>query len=137
MKDSIINITETYHENGVLITAFQRTVKRIFDLLVVLLLLPPTFVVMAIIIILIRIDSPGPIFFFQKRLGENRKPFKIYKFRTMVENAESLRHLVETHDEEGNFIHKTPDDPRITRIGRLLRKTHLDELPQLLNILRF
>lgn len=114
----------------------QRVLKRGFDLLVSLLFLPPALILMGLIALLIKIDSPGPVFFRQKRLGEHQQPFEILKFRTMIVNAETLKHLVERYDQDGNFLHKTPDDPRVTRVGRLLRRTHLDELPQLLNVLR-
>ena len=115
---------------------FQRIIKGFLDLLVSLILLPPTLLVMAIISIIIWIDNPGPILFRQKRLGENQIPFEIYKFRTMVVNAEELNHLVERYDDAGNFIHKSENDPRVTRIGSFLRKTHLDEIPQVLNIFK-
>jgi lipopolysaccharide/colanic/teichoic acid biosynthesis glycosyltransferase len=79
-----------------------------------------------LITILIKVASRGPIFFIQERLGLNRKPFKCYKFRSMIEDAEAA----------SGPIWATEDDPRITTLGRFLRKTRLDELPQLWNILR-
>jgi lipopolysaccharide/colanic/teichoic acid biosynthesis glycosyltransferase len=87
-----------------------------------LLLLSPLFLLIALGI---KLDSKGPVFFRQQRMGKNFKPFWIYKFRTMVENAPKLGAQLTS----GN-------DPRITRLGRLLRKTKLDELPQLLNVLK-
>src|SRR5438067_8102966 len=82
--------------------------------------------VLPIIAVSIYLDSPCPIFYSQERLGLRGKPFRIYKFRSMRTDAESAKHA----------IWATENDPRITRIGRFLRATHLDELPQVLNILR-
>lgn len=115
---------------------FQRMVKRSFDLTVVILFLPATLIIMAVIAFAIWIESGRPIFFRQQRVGENGKLFNILKFRTMVPNAEKLRYLVEHKDEDGNLIHKVPDDPRVTRVGRYLRQTSLDEIPQIFNVLR-
>lgn len=118
------------------LSEYQRLTKRIFDLIVTLLILPFCLVLMAIISIAIRMEGPGPIVFRQKRVGENGKLFQMLKFRTMRINAEEQRHLVERYDELGRLIHKVPDDPRVTRVGKILRRTSLDELPQLFNILR-
>src|SRR5438093_13590801 len=99
--------------------------KRVFDILMAtigLILLSSLFVLVAV---LIKLDSPGPIFFRQERIGKRFRPFFIYKFRTMVENAAQIG----TEITYGN-------DPRITRIGRLLRKTKIDELPQIINVLK-
>lgn len=90
-----------------------------FGLLILCIVLP-------IIALLIYLDSPGPIFYTQERVGLRGKPFRIYKFRSMHTNAEST----------GRAIWAAKDDPRVTRAGRFLRATHMDELPQLLNILR-
>lgn len=115
---------------------YQRMVKRSFDLLLgtfgFLLCLP----IMIAISLMILLDSGWPILFLQKRVGENGKIFEMYKFRTMVQNAEQLASKVTRVDEQGNLIHKTRDDPRITRLGRWLRRLSLDELPQLGNVLR-
>lgn len=113
----------------------QRLFKRLFDISVsgfaILLTLP----VMLAVAIAIKLDSPGPILFKQVRIGENGKPFKMFKFRSMVVNAEALQKSVNQVDANGNVIHKTRNDPRVTRIGRIIRKTSVDELPQLLNVL--
>lgn len=105
----------------------QLCVKRTLDIVLSLcglLILSPLFAIAAIFI---KLDSPGPVFFLQERLGKNGRPFRIIKFRTMVENAEKLG--------EGLLV-STPGDPRITRVGRILRQTSLDELPQLINVLK-
>ncbi len=115
---------------------FQRLVKRVFDLMVVSLLMVPVLPLMGLLALLIKRDSPGPALFRQQRVGEGGRLFTMYKFRTMLENAENLQAQVATLDDEGNIIHKHADDPRITRVGRWLRRLSLDELPQLFNILR-
>ncbi len=115
---------------------YQRAVKRTFDVVVTLLLMPFALPLMGIIALAVRRESRGPVLFTQDRAGENGHTFKMLKIRTMVENAESLRHLVEQKDENGNLIHKSAEDPRVTRLGRFLRRMSLDELPQLFNILK-
>jgi exopolysaccharide biosynthesis polyprenyl glycosylphosphotransferase len=118
------------------ITPQQRLAKRAFDVIFSGLMLILLSIPMLVIAVLIKLDSPGPILFRQKRIGENDKPFEMLKFRSMVQNAESLLHRVEKIDENGNLIHKSKEDPRVTRAGRFLRKTSLDELPQFINVLK-
>lgn len=118
------------------LTEYQRLVKRAFDLVVFLFAMPFFLPVMGVIALAIRITSPGPIFYYAKRAGENGRIFGMIKFRTMVQNADKLQHLVEQRDEQGNLIHKRRDDPRVTPIGRFLRRTSLDELPQLFNVFK-
>jgi exopolysaccharide biosynthesis polyprenyl glycosylphosphotransferase len=115
---------------------YQRLVKRAFDLLICLLVLPISLIMMAIIAILIRLGGDGDVIFKQERVGENGRLFTMYKFRSMVPNAEQMRAQVEQRDETGQIIHKLPNDPRVTRIGRFLRRTSLDEMPQLFNIIK-
>jgi exopolysaccharide biosynthesis polyprenyl glycosylphosphotransferase len=115
---------------------YQRMVKRAFDLVIAAILFIPVTLAISLISILIYLDNPGPIFFHQKRAGENGRLFDMIKFRTMVVNAEQLRHLVETVDDNGDLMHKHPDDPRVTSFGRYLRRTSLDELPQLFNVIK-
>ena len=111
--------------------------KRAFDAVVstaLILLLSPVFL---FVILALKLFSPeGPIFFVQRRVGYNRRQFNIYKFRTMVPNAEGLQKELETLNEAHGPVFKIKDDPRITPVGRILRKTSLDELPQLFNVLR-
>jgi len=114
---------------------YQRMVKRAFDLVVCVLGLPFALPLMGVIALLIKLDSPGPVIFRQQRVGENGKLFIMLKFRTMVNNAEALRKQVERMDENGNRVLKQPHDPRVTRIGKFLRQTSLDELPQIFNVL--
>jgi lipopolysaccharide/colanic/teichoic acid biosynthesis glycosyltransferase len=91
---------------------------------------------MAAIALLIRLDSPGPVLFRQQRVGENGRLFGMFKFRTMVAEAESLQDQVLVTTQDGQVIHKHKHDPRVTRIGLFLRRYSLDELPQLFNVLR-
>ncbi|MEM1446133.1 MAG: sugar transferase [Planctomycetota bacterium] len=114
--------------------------KRAFDLGVVLLSAPLVFPLMGVIALLIRLDTPGPALFFQRRYGRGGKKFTLIKFRTMRTDArEALADHLEAnaqHAFEWAEHRKLKDDPRVTRIGRLLRRTSLDELPQLINVLR-
>ncbi len=111
-------------------------VKRFSDLLlasVATLLLTPFFLTIAAAI---RLDSPGPIFFIQTRIGRNGTPFRCYKFRSMVEDADTLRSELAGLNEASGPLFKVRDDPRRTRVGRFLRRYSLDELPQLFNVLK-
>ncbi len=118
------------------LTTTQYIAKRLFDIAISSFALTLAFPTMLMVGIAIRLDSEGPIFFKQNRVGENGKFFSMLKFRSMVVNAEALQDTVTQRDKSGNIIHKTIDDPRVTRIGRIIRKTSLDELPQLINVLR-
>ena len=114
----------------------QRLFKRLFDLIVggilTLLALPA----MGLVALAIKLGSTGPILFCQQRVGENGRLFTMYKFRSMVDGAEGMQEQVNDVDDEGHMIHKKEDDPRVTRVGRFIRKFSLDELPQLFNVLR-
>lgn len=106
-----------------------RVVKRIFDIIFSTLIIILVFSwLFPIIALLIKLDSKGPVFFTQDRWGKNNKPFKAIKFRSMVQNSKDV-------DENGRYQQAKKDDPRITRVGRFLRKTNLDELPQFFNVL--
>jgi exopolysaccharide biosynthesis polyprenyl glycosylphosphotransferase len=118
------------------IEGLPRLIKRIFDILATSLLLIPLAPLMLLIAILIRIDSRGPSVFRQRRAGENGRPFGMLKFRTMTHHADQHQDEVITKNESGEVLHKRPEDPRVTRFGRLLRRTSLDELPQLFNVLK-
>ncbi len=108
------------------VLGWVRLVKKFFDFFFSLFLLILTFPVMILIAIIVKISSPGPVIYKQERVGEGEKIFWLYKFRTMVKNAE----------EESGPVFALEDDPRITPVGRFLRKYRLDELPQLYNILK-
>lgn len=105
---------------------YNRVVKRIFDIVLAalaLLLLSP---LLLLTMLAIKLDSKGPVFFKQTRLGRGGKEFKIIKFRTMVVNAEHI----------GSGVYSNDNDPRVTKVGRILRKTSIDELPQAWNLLK-
>lgn len=111
-------------------------IKRVIDVIlasIALILLSPVF---AIIAIAIKIDSKGPVFFAHKRIGKNGNIIKLYKFRSMVINAEELiKSFTPEQTKEYKANYKLTNDPRITKVGKFLRKTSLDELPQLINII--
>jgi exopolysaccharide biosynthesis polyprenyl glycosylphosphotransferase len=109
--------------------------KRTFDIVMsglTILFLSPVYLGIAL---LIKIDSKGPVFFSQKRVGLRGRRFNVHKFRTMVVNAEELKSQLMKHNEMDGPVFKMADDPRITRVGKFLRKTSLDELPQFFNVL--
>jgi exopolysaccharide biosynthesis polyprenyl glycosylphosphotransferase len=111
-------------------------IKRSFDLVgsaLILTLLAP---LMAMISLAVKFDSRGQVFFRQRRVGREDRVFEIYKFRTMYDGAEAEREALAHRNEAGGGLFKIEDDPRITRVGGFLRSTSLDELPQLLNVLR-
>jgi len=118
------------------INGHRRVVKRAFDLAMGAMLLVLFAPSMALIALLIKLDSEGPAIFKQERVGENCKPFQMYKFRSMVSEAEERLDEVLAQTEDGKVIHKVENDPRVTRLGRFLRCTSLDELPQLFNVLK-
>jgi lipopolysaccharide/colanic/teichoic acid biosynthesis glycosyltransferase len=91
---------------------------------------------MAVIAVAIRLDSPGPIFFRQERVGLGKRRFRMLKFRTMVEGSDQLQAQLEHLNEAQGPVFKIANDPRITRVGRILRRTSLDEIPQLLQVIR-
>jgi exopolysaccharide biosynthesis polyprenyl glycosylphosphotransferase len=119
-------------------TSWQGIVKQLMDffgalfLLVLLIVIP----VIPLIALAIKLTSPGPVFFRQQRSGLNGAPFTLYKFRTMVTNAEQFKHELEAMNEMSGPVFKVTNDPRVTPVGKFLRKYSLDELPQLFNVLR-
>ena len=134
---NISNLTLTKRRTRVSKNQCYVYIKRIIDCLIssiALILLLPIFLIIAIAI---KLDSKGPIFFAHTRIGKNGKPIKIYKFRTMVVNAEELiKKFTPEQMKEYKENYKLNNDPRITKVGNILRKTSLDELPQLINIIK-
>jgi exopolysaccharide biosynthesis polyprenyl glycosylphosphotransferase len=122
------------HYNG-MVEGWPTTIKRSIDFMLSLLLLILVAPVLLLAAILIKLTSPGPVFFVQKRIGLNKRVFHIYKFRTMVVDAEKRLRDVEHLNEVSGPVFKIKNDPRLTPIGKFLRKTSIDELPQLFNIL--
>jgi lipopolysaccharide/colanic/teichoic acid biosynthesis glycosyltransferase len=114
----------------------QQLLKRAFDIAAtgagLLLILPG----LLLIALAVRLDSPGPVLYKSERIGRNGRRFPMYKFRTMTTNADALRDQLRQEANLENGLFKMKDDPRVTRLGRVLRALSLDELPQLLNVLR-
>lgn len=127
-------INKDYEQNGRKVYSFFRRVQDIFFSLLALIVLSPVLLIISLLIVL---DDPrgGPVF-AQTRCGKDEKEFKLYKFRTMCVGAEErLDELLEQNEMDGP-VFKMKDDPRITRLGRFIRKGGIDELPQLINILK-
>ena len=115
---------------------WQLLTKRLIDLcgsVVLVVALAPIF---ALVAMCIKLDSPGPVFFRQQRVGLNKRRFRLFKFRTMTEGADRQQLLLERLNEADGPVFKIKDDPRITRVGKFLRRFSIDELPQLLNVLQ-
>lgn len=129
-NDILINIDKDIKSKNL-----QFLIKRVFDILLsligIIILLP----VYLVIIIAIKLDSPGPVIFKQMRVGKNNKKFTIYKFRSMIVEAEKARKLEINPENLENFVFQSKSDSRVTKVGAFLRKTSLDEIPQLFNVL--
>lgn len=126
----LIGIREPVIQGG------KRFSKRIMDIVISVIVFLLTWPLFIAIWVAIKLDSEGPAIFSASRVGEGGKTFKMYKFRTMITGAETLQQSVTQTDEQGRKIYKVQDDPRVTRVGRFLRQTSLDELPQLINVLK-
>ena len=121
-----INPSWLVQSSGFLITPFIRTLKKILDLFFSSLLLLICLPFFPLVALMIKLDSPGPVFYFQKRVGLNGKPFTIYKFRSMAMDSEKGT----------GASWASEDDPRITKFGAFMRKARIDELPQIFNVLK-
>lgn len=132
-----LDLTTTSTNEVIKIRSIYKYIKRFMDIVLAsigLVVLSPVFLVIAI---LIKTESKGKVFFKHKRIGKNGKEIYIYKFRTMVENAEDLiKQFTPEQMKEFKENFKLENDPRVTKIGKILRKTSLDELPQLINIIK-
>jgi exopolysaccharide biosynthesis polyprenyl glycosylphosphotransferase len=126
----LLNLEPVAQDEGALLF------KRCFDLTVTLLSMPVVLPLMGIIALAIKLDSPGPVLFIQQRVGLKKRLFPMMKFRSMCDRAEDKLCEIEHLNEAEGPIFKMTDDPRITRVGRFIRKTSLDELPQLFNVIR-
>lgn len=113
----------------------QRVLKRLLDLILITIAGIPALLVAAIIAVAIKLDSPGPVFYAADRVGRGGKPFPMVKFRSMVLDADKQKKELEALNEADGPIFKIKDDPRLTRVGKFLRRSSLDELPQLWNVL--
>lgn len=116
--------------------SLYEVIKRLIDVVcsfMGVLVLSPLFIIIAIII---KTTSKGPVFFSQKRVGKNGREFDMYKFRSMVVNAEELKEKLASQNEMSGPMFKMKDDPRVTKVGKFIRKTSIDELPQLWNVIK-
>jgi lipopolysaccharide/colanic/teichoic acid biosynthesis glycosyltransferase len=111
-------------------------VKRILDVMLCVMMLPAAVLLMGVCALAIWLDDPGPVVFAQYRTGRGGRRFKMLKFRSMVQNAHDLKAELAHLNEHSGPDFKITDDPRVTRVGRFLRKTSLDELPQIINVLK-
>lgn len=121
-----------YEKAGLFYSFSKRLIDVILSLMGIILLSP----IFILVIIAIKIDSKGKAFFVQERVGLKGNIFKMYKFRSMVVDAEELKKNLMTQNEMGGPMFKMKEDPRVTRVGRFIRKTSIDELPQLFNVLK-
>lgn len=132
---------ETF-DGAPVVTLFRETMllqllfKRVLDFIVSFICLVILSPLLLLIATLIKVTSPGPVLFVQRRVGMNKRTFNLYKFRSMYMDAEKRRHELEALNEMDGPVFKIKNDPRITPIGRFIRKTSIDELPQLMNVLR-
>jgi exopolysaccharide biosynthesis polyprenyl glycosylphosphotransferase len=127
---AVVTLSTSLFEGGPMVC------KRLLDIIVssfLLILLAPILLVVAM---LVKFGSVGPVFFVQERVGLNKRRLRIYKFRTMIADAEKKQMDLECLNEADGPVFKIKDDPRVTRLGRFLRKASIDELPQLLNVLK-
>lgn len=123
----------TYH--FISLNTFEQLIKRFFDIIGALFGIILSSPIMIIVALLIKLTSKGPVIFKQVRIGMNGRRFHIYKFRTMYKDAEQQKEALMDQNEVDGFMFKMKDDPRITPVGKFLRKTSLDELPQFFNVL--
>ena len=116
------------------ISRLERAAKRFMDMAITVLVSIPVLIASAIIAVAIKLDSHGPVVYSGTRVGQNGKPFRMYKFRSMIVGADRQKNTLEEQNEADGPIFKIRDDPRLTQVGRFLRRTSLDELPQFFNV---
>ena len=124
------------HVPAASLTLSARFAKRAMDITLATCALLAVAPLWLFIAVAIKLDSPGPVFFRQERIGRGGKPFQIFKFRTMTDGAAQMRAAIEEHNHVDGPLFKMVNDPRVTRVGSFLRRTSLDELPQFLNVIR-
>ena len=122
-----------FKSNGGKVYLFLKRCLDIVSSMIGLIVLSPIIILVAIAI---KLESKGPVLFSQDRVGKNGKIFKIYKMRSMVQNAEELKEKLLEQNEMSGPMFKMKDDPRITKVGKFIRKTSIDELPQLINVIK-
>ncbi|HHQ2456100.1 sugar transferase [Bacillus cereus group sp. MYBK245-2] len=132
VKERGLLVAEEVNQNGFYL--FTKRLMDIFGSVMGLVFLSPVFLIVAL---LIKLEDPkGPVFFKQVRIGKDEKEFGMYKFRSMIVDAEERLNDLLKHNEVSGAMFKMKDDPRVTRIGKFIRKTSIDELPQLFNVLK-
>ncbi len=124
----------TYHT--IALNSYEQFVKRMMDLVFGILALVIFSPLMMITAIAIKLDSPGPVIFKQTRIGQNGRQFKMYKFRSMCQDAEAKKAELMDQNQMDGLMFKMKDDPRVTKVGKFIRKTSIDELPQLFNVIK-
>lgn len=136
MTEAFVKERKEIDEKGANVGKGYEFIKRTVDVvcsLGALILLSPIFLIVAIAI---KLESKGPVLFSQERIWYYGKPFKMYKFRSMVANAEELKRKLAAENEMDGPMFKMKEDPRVTKVGKFIRKTSIDELPQIINILK-
>lgn len=125
----------TYHT--ITLNNYEQMMKRAMDIIISIVAIIIASPIMLITAIAVKLDSPGPVIFAQKRVGQNGRTFKLYKFRSMYIDAEERKKDLLAHNEiQGGVMFKMKNDPRVTKVGKFIRKTSIDELPQLFNVLK-
>ena len=124
----------TYHT--IALNSYEQAIKRLMDLVISIIATIVLSPVMLITAIAIKLDSPGPVIFKQDRVGQNGRTFNIYKFRSMCADAEDRKEELLEQNEMDGFMFKIKNDPRVTKVGKFIRKTSIDELPQLFNVIK-
>lgn len=131
-SDEFLYSEEDETTNNITYKFIKRTIDIIGSLFGLIILSP----ILLIVMVAIKIESRGPVVFAQERVGYKGKRFKMYKFRSMVENAEELKEKLKDQNEMNGPMFKMKNDPRVTRVGRIIRKTSIDEIPQFINVLK-
>jgi lipopolysaccharide/colanic/teichoic acid biosynthesis glycosyltransferase len=139
MQPNMRGASKTGHRifNNARNVAVRRMAKRTFDIVVSSLLLVILAIVFAVVAVAVKLESRGSVFFKQMRaLSDSDEPFELYKFRTMIHTADELKEMLSHLNETDGVLFKIKNDPRVTRVGRFMRRYSIDELPQLLNVLK-
>jgi len=126
----------TLHQSGRRWFAYEEAIKRLLDLVLATFGLVAMLPILLGVVLAVKLDSPGPAIFVQERVGRHGRRFRFYKFRSMYADAEHRLAEVLAHNEIDGPVFKMRNDPRISRVGAFLRRTSLDELPQLVNVLK-
>ncbi|WP_270600222.1 sugar transferase [Clostridium baratii] len=132
MKNNNAALDRAYNNESIIYIFLKRLIDLLGSVIGLIVLSP----IILIVSLLIKFESKGPVIFSQDRMGKDGKVFKMYKFRSMVVNAEELKEKLKEQNEMSGPMFKMKEDPRVTKVGKFIRKTSIDELPQLINILK-